>query len=194
VLDLRKPSFEHLRLGAMIDAVRLAISEGAADASRERAILIGSSLGGLTACRVAERDARVSALLLMAPAFRLAERWPARLGAEGWAAWRESGWLEVDDHATGGRSRVDWGFVEDMVREDSAGDGWPDVRVPTLVVHGSRDEVVDVELSRAWCRGRRNARLVEVDDDHQLTTSIEFILAEATRFFTPYLAPSHSTR
>src|SRR4051794_36524174 len=63
-LDLRVPSFEHLRLSAMIETVR-----GAIGGERERAVLFGSSLGGLTACRVAERDPRVCALVLMAPAF-----------------------------------------------------------------------------------------------------------------------------
>src|SRR6185437_11507878 len=50
-LDLRVPSFEHLRLSAMIDHARAAI--------KGPAIVIGSSLGGLTAARVAERDDRV---------------------------------------------------------------------------------------------------------------------------------------
>ena len=39
-------------------------------AERDRAVLFGSSLGGLTACRVAEDDARVCARVLLAPAFR----------------------------------------------------------------------------------------------------------------------------
>lgn len=76
-LDLRVPSFENLRFSAIKATVRAAIdaSAGGGDVARARAVLIGSSLGGLTACRVAEEDARVSAVLAMAPAFRLAERW-----------------------------------------------------------------------------------------------------------------------
>ena len=74
-LDLRRPSLEHLRLSAMIEAVRAAIG-----AERDRAVVFGSSLGGLTAARVAEQDARVCALVLLAPAFRFPERWRARLG------------------------------------------------------------------------------------------------------------------
>lgn len=186
-LDLRRPSFEHLRLSAMIRATREALSAGSARPERERAALIGSSLGGLTACRVAEEDARVSALFLMAPAFRLAERWPARLGAEAFRAWQETGFLEVDDHTTGGRARVDHGFYEEMVRLDAGDGGLPDVRVPTLIVHGVRDQVVDVEVSRELARRKRNVRLVELDDDHALTASIDRILAEATAFFRPLL-------
>ncbi|HET9993526.1 MAG TPA: YqiA/YcfP family alpha/beta fold hydrolase, partial [Kofleriaceae bacterium] len=62
-MDLRKPSFEHLRLSAMIQHVR--------DSLSGPAVLIGSSLGGLTAARVAVLDDRVKALVLLAPAFRL---------------------------------------------------------------------------------------------------------------------------
>src|SRR3954467_12421699 len=69
-LDLRVPSFEHLRLSAMLAAIGRAIG-GPAD----RAVIFGSSLGGLAAARVAERDPRVTALILLAPAFRLTERW-----------------------------------------------------------------------------------------------------------------------
>src|SRR5690242_15152243 len=69
-LNLRLPSLEHLRLSAMIGEVRARIG-----GARDRAVLIGSSLGGLTACRLAEDDARVSALVLLAPAFRFVERW-----------------------------------------------------------------------------------------------------------------------
>ncbi|MBV9947209.1 MAG: alpha/beta fold hydrolase [Myxococcales bacterium] len=76
-LDLRRPSMEHLRLSAMIAHVRDAIGD-----ARDRAVVFGSSLGGLTAARVAEEDARVCALVLLAPAFRIAERWRARLGPE----------------------------------------------------------------------------------------------------------------
>jgi pimeloyl-ACP methyl ester carboxylesterase len=82
-LNLRLPSFERLRLSAMLAAVRDAI--GGPD---DRAVLFGSSLGGLTACRVAETDPRVCALVLLAPAFRMIERWEQRLGPEGWRAWK----------------------------------------------------------------------------------------------------------
>src|SRR5689334_9823071 len=91
-LNLRVPSFEHLRLSAMIETVRAHVAE--------RTVIIGSSLGGLTAARVAERDARVIALVLLAPAFQLAARWRDVLGAE-WDEWKRTGWREVNDYTTG---------------------------------------------------------------------------------------------
>ena len=175
VLDLRVPSFEHLRFSAMKNSVRTAID--AAGGARARAVLIGSSLGGLTACRVAEEDPRVAAVFLMAPAFRLAERWRMRLGEAGWEAWRRDGALEIDDLATKRRSRVDFGFVDELGRLDAEGGGFPDVRVPTCIVHGRQDDdrrhralafVGARPPLRAPRRGRRRARARLVDSAHPL--------------------------
>jgi pimeloyl-ACP methyl ester carboxylesterase len=180
-LNLRVPSFERLRLSAMMSEVRARIG-----GERDRAVLFGSSLGGLTACRVAEEDPRVCALVLLAPAFRMIERWRARLGDEAWGRWRTSGWLETEDYSEKRMSRVEYAFAEEAEAIDARSGGWPDVRVPTLIVHGVRDEVVDVNLSRTWARGKRHVRLVEVDDGHELGASIERIAVEAGRSLTPF--------
>lgn len=171
-LDLRVPSFEHLRLSTMLDVTARAVGESAT--------VLGSSLGGLTAARLAERDPRVRSLVLLAPAFQLVPRWRARVGETEWRAWEERGWLEVDDHATGGRSRVDFEFTRDVARVDST--PFPDVRVPTLIVHGTRDDIVDVNLSREFAATRPNVRLVLVDDGHDLVASLDRITSEIDAF------------
>lgn len=181
VLDLRVPSFEGLRFSAIKRRVREAID--AAGGDRSRAVLIGSSLGGITALRVAEEDARVAAVFAMAPAFELASQWRLRLGEQAWAAWQATGWLEVDDYATSTKAKVEFGFVSEMGRLDV---GFPDVRVPVTVVHGVNDDVVQPSLSRAWSRGKRHVRLCEVEDGHELRESIPLILEEAANFVKPF--------
>jgi pimeloyl-ACP methyl ester carboxylesterase len=176
-LDLRVPSFEHLRLSAMIETARAAI--GAPGAPGASAIVIGSSLGGLTAARLAERDPRVRALVL------LAERWRETLGPE-LDDWRRTGWREVPDHTTGRPARVDYGFYEDAAALDT---GFPDVTVPTLVLHGTADDVVPIARSRAFAAARSNVRLVELADNHELVTSLPTLLAETDRFLAA-LPPS----
>jgi uncharacterized protein len=175
-LDLRRPSLQHLRLSAILATIAAAL-EGA-----DRAILIGSSLGGLAAARFAERDPRVAALVLLAPAFQLIERWRERLGDEAWEQWRQSGWLDVHDHASERPARVDFGFAEDAAAVDAAGDGWPEVSVPTLVFHGLRDEVVDIGLSRQLAARSPHVRLIELNDDHQLVDSLPRLLTESYEF------------
>src|SRR5215470_1063064 len=104
-LDLRVPSLAHLRLSAMLDVAQAALGE--------RTVVFGSSLGGLTAARLSERDSRVCALVLLAPAFQLVARWRATLGPA-WGEWQRTGWREVLDYTTGQPARVDYGFVEDV--------------------------------------------------------------------------------
>jgi uncharacterized protein len=181
-LNQRLPSLEELRLSVMMRAVREAIG-----GDRDRAVLIGSSLGGLTAARVAEEDPRVCALVLLAPAFRFVERWRARLGEAGFAAWQAGGWLDITDYTDGSAARVDFGFVRDVEAIDARSEGWPDVRVPTLIVHGRADTTVSIELSRTWARGKRHVRLVEVDDDHELLLAMPVITDEAERFLRSFL-------
>lgn len=178
-LNLRVPSFEHLRLSAMIDTARAAI--GGPD---DRAVMVGSSLGGLTAARAAEQDPRIVAVMLLAPAFQLVPRWKSVLGAD-WEAWRASGWREVSDYTTGALARVDFGFVEDVARIDV---GFPALAVPTLIVHGVHDDTVPIEHSRRFAEGRSNVELIEVDDGHELAASLPRLLAEADRFLGPRLS------
>lgn len=170
-LNLRVPSFEHLRLSAMIATVQAAIGD-------DGAILIGSSLGGLTAARTAERDRRVKALVLMAPAFQIAARWRDMLGPT-WEAWRDTGWREVTDFTTGQQTRVDFGFYEDAAATDV---GYPAIDVPTLILHGRGDETVPIERSRAVAAGKSHIRLVELDDGHELVASLPTLLAETEAF------------
>lgn len=172
-LDLRVPSFEHLRLSSMIDVAQRAIG-----AAHDRAVVFGSSLGGLTAARLAERDARVMALVLLAPAFHLVDRWRVLLGDE-FEAWRRTGWREVHDHTTNQPARVDFGFCEDAAAVDV---GDPDVRVPTLILHGAGDEVVPIEHSRRFAADRPHVRLIELADGHELIASLPRLLDEAERF------------
>lgn len=179
-LDLRIPSLAHLRVSKMIEHVVARIGD-------EPAVLIGSSLGGLTAARVAARSARVRALVLMAPAFQLAARWRERLGDDGWRAWEASGWLEIHDHAERRPARVDFGFAEDALALDAEDGGWPAVRVPALVFHGTRDEVVDVAASRTWVARAEDAALVELDDGHELVASLPEIVPRAWAFLAPAL-------
>lgn len=175
-LDLRVPSLEHLRLSVMIERTREAIG-GPGD----RAVLIGSSLGGLTAARVAERDPRVVALVLLAPAFHLVERWRA---LPGWDDWQRTGWREIHDYQERRPARVDFGFAEDAMAVDA---GTPDITVPALILHGVHDDVVPIAGSRALAAGRPNARLIELPDGHDLIASLPRLLDETDRFLAPWL-------
>ncbi len=75
-------------------------------------------------------------------------------------------------------------FIRDVQEVDV---GWPDVRVPTLIIHGSRDDVVDPALSRTWAAGKRHVRLIEVDDEHELAASIPLIISRTEELLAGFL-------
>jgi uncharacterized protein len=155
----------------------LAIAEGRLASAPPPHAIIGSSLGGYLAATAASRDPSIERLVLMAPAFRLFERWSARLGPAEIADWRARG-LETMHYASGTRRRIGWTFFEDA-------QGWPafpEVRVPTLCIAGTRDETVPIEDVEAFVARTPTARLVAVDDGHELAASIDRIFAEARAF------------
>jgi uncharacterized protein len=186
-LNLRQPSLERLSLDAMMRTVREALG-----GERDRAVLFGSSLGGFTACRVAQEDARVCALVLLAPALRLSQQLRRTLGEEAVREWRESGWLTTQDHAEKRSAQVHFDFIRELDALEARGEDWPDVRVPTLLLHGRQDTTTHVSYSREWAKERRNVRLVEVDDGHELVASLARITAEADQFLEPFLGRSSS--
>jgi hypothetical protein len=103
------------------------------------------------------------------------------------SSWERSGWLAIEDYVEKKPARVDFGFALDAAAVDERSGGWPDVRVPTLIVHGVADPVVDIALSRAWAAGKRHVRLVEVNDGHELAASLPVIQREADAFLAGFL-------
>lgn len=140
-------------------------------------VLIGSSLGGYLSAVAASRNPSVERLVLLAPAFRLFARWSARLTPAELEGWRAAG-LETHHHVTNTKRRIPWAFHEDARTLPE----YPEVRVPTLVLAGVNDEVVPIDDVRAWVARTPSARLVELDDGHELVASIDRIWDEARVF------------
>jgi pimeloyl-ACP methyl ester carboxylesterase len=168
--DLNVPSFRELSLGAMIEAVDALDRDWPGDAPWR---FVGSSLGGYLAARYAElRPDRVARLLLLCPAFDLAERWPALLPDGAMERWERGGSLVFPDGA--GQPRpVHYAFYEEALALPAA----PDVTCPTVIVHGTRDDRVPIDLSRGYAEARDHVTLDEVDDGHDLLASTDRILA-----------------
>ncbi len=139
--------------------------------------VIGSSLGGYLAACMAANDSSIHRLVLLAPAFRLFERWSARLSPAEIEQWRAGG-LETMHYASGRKRRIGFQFHEDAR-------GWPAfpvVRVPALCIAGRWDETVPLADVEAFVERTPSARLVVVDDGHELATSLDRIFEEARAF------------
>jgi pimeloyl-ACP methyl ester carboxylesterase len=157
-----------------------AVAEAALARGAPPHAIVGSSLGGYLAAVIAARDPGVERLVLMAPAFRLFERWSARLTPAELARWRAEG-LETMHYASGRPRRIGWQFFEDA----ASWPAFPEVRVPTLCIAGSRDETVPLADVEAFVARTPTARLVTVDDGHELAASLDRIHDEARAFLAP---------
>lgn len=170
-LDLNAPSFGELTISAARDAV-------GAWAGDDRVALVGSSLGGYIAALHAVHNPNVTALVLLCPGVDMVQRWPALLGDKAMARWRDDGVLPLPD-ARGKPTPIHWRFIEDAIAHDPL----PRPSCPTLVIHGSRDRTVTIDSSRTWVASLPNARLIEVDDGHELYASMDLIERETLAFF-----------
>jgi pimeloyl-ACP methyl ester carboxylesterase len=174
--DLNEPSFETLTVSRMLGDVR----REAARAARPIA-LVGSSLGAFVALHAAEEDrtGAIDRLILLAPAFDFGGNRLRQLGEHGIAEWRERGALRVFHYAAGEPRDVGFDLYEDAANYDAFA---VTPRVPTLIFQGRQDASVDPEMVTRWARDRPAVTLRLLDDDHQLTTSIETIWAESAAF------------
>jgi pimeloyl-ACP methyl ester carboxylesterase len=157
VPDLNQNDFYHLTLTRQLEQVVSLFPPG-----NQPVILIGSSLGGLTAAWLGEHCAQVQRLLLLAPAFEFQQVWLPQLQNQ-LQTWQTEGSLAVY-HYTAQRSLpLSYAFVEDLSRYHEADLQRP---VPTLILHGRQDQVIPISVSRRYAESRPWVRLQEHDSDH----------------------------
>lgn len=168
--------FENATPSTMLRVVEEML-EGAKPA--EPNVLVGSSLGGLLASLAAAGGkARVDKLVLLAPAFRLGERWKARMDPEELERFRREGSMMVDHYATGTRRSMPYRFLEDADTLPA----YPAVKIPVLAIAGRRDDLVPLADVEEFVAKTPGAELVVVDDGHDLAASLPLIW-ERTRAF-----------
>ncbi len=162
--DLNQGDFAHLTLSRQIQQISALILS-----QPEPTVLIGSSLGGLTAAWVAQQvtiTERIEKLVLLAPAFNFLQQWLPRLGPEALEAWRTTGTLSVYHYTEQRQIPLHYRFIT-----DAQGYRDEDLRasIPTLILHGTRDETISIEASRTYAAKRPWAKLIELPSDHALT-------------------------
>ncbi len=141
--------------------------------------IVGSSLGGLTAAWLAQAYPQVERVLLLAPAFSFINLLLQRLELGRRLEWQERG-LPLYHYGYGREERLGYQFVEDARSYDEARLQRP---VPTLILHGRRDETIPIDASRAYAAARPWVTLRELDSDHALGNVLPEIGAAAREFF-----------
>lgn len=156
--DLNLPSFEHLTISHQVKAAEAVLAS-----LSEPPVVVGSSLGGFVGAALAQRGHALKKLILLAPGFGFARR---RLDTTQWAGYRKYRRLPVFHHAENRWIRLGSDLLDDLThwRDDEE---WR-LNVDVSIIHGRRDEVVNVAESRAFIERHPNAKLHIVDDDHGL--------------------------
>ena len=181
--DLNEPDFSTLTTSRMISQV----ADDLCALEPAPTVLIGSSLGAFVALHLAEGVAAgeietppIQQLVLLAPALDFGRRGLGEgYGSDALAQWRESGWIEMMHHAYGEPRQVHYALYADAGQYDSFA---TTAVIPTLVLQGARDEVVDPASVERFATARSHVRLVMLDDGHQLTTSIDRVWTETASF------------
>ena len=164
--DFNEPDFATLTVSRMLDQLGKAIA-GAGD---EPIVLIGSSLGGMLAILAAATfQARVTKLVLLAPAVMFARPGHHLLAPERIEEWRRRGALPFFHYAYDEERPLRYSFYEDSLRHDAFEARFDQ---PTLVFQGLRDASVDFRTVEQFARTRPNVTLSLLDDDHQLIASL----------------------
>lgn len=175
--DFNEPDFSTLTVTRMVDQV-VRLLDPTPEAGRT--VLVGSSLGAFVAVQVAvARPDLVHRLILLAPALDFSDSGLRGPGGADVAEWKRTGSLDVFHFGYGRMMPIHYGLYEDARRYNAM---HARIDMPTLIFQGRRDSAVDPVTVEQWSRGRPNVELQMLDDDHQLTASVEYIWREMKRF------------
>ncbi|WP_448560834.1 YqiA/YcfP family alpha/beta fold hydrolase [Trichothermofontia sp.] len=182
--DLNQPSFTDLTLTRQIQQVEALIQDA------EAVTLIGSSLGGLTAAWVGERNPQVDRLVLLAPAFGFLAHWLPKLGDAKLQQWQAQQTLPVYHYGTKTELPLNYRFIADFYQYDDTALQRP---LSTLILHGIHDDTIPVTASRTYAQSRSWVTLQELDSDHTLASVISQ-LWQATCAFCLEIPPPDLNR
>lgn len=172
--DLNQDDFGTLTISRQLDQIAALLTEPS--------VIIGSSLGGLTAALLAEKyPALVQKLVLMAPAFHFTQNWRKRLGTATLEQWQRDHTLPVFHYSYQREIPLHYEFLRDAERYDT----YPFCNtIPTLILHGIHDETVPIAVSEAYAQDKPWVELIPLESDHSLGDRLSVLVAETQRFLS----------
>ena len=169
--DLAEGEFRNLTLTAQLNVMERVCGD-------EPVSLIGSSMGGYLAALYAARHLEVKKLVLLAPAFSFASRWPETLGEQTMEQWERTNTLRVFHYSEGREVELGYQLIEDSLRYEA----YPNFIQPALIFQGMRDTVVPPEFAETFAAGHANASLRLLDSDHDLVNVLDEMWRETEKF------------
>jgi len=179
-IPLIVPDLNQLSLGELrLPAIWQALSELDASLGHPQWRLIGCSLGGWLALRMAAEWKRVDRAVLLSTPEHLRPLWDGFISETSREAWRIKGALPLPD-VHGKFRRVHYAFYEDIC---AWGSGTLHAECPLLLVHGLRDRIISTAEAQHFA-SRTSSRLIQVDADHELIAELDFVIKTTVDFIT----------
>lgn len=172
--DLNQGGFSNLTLTRQIYQVQAAFPPPS-----QAVTVIGSSFGGLTAAWVAQQQPQVQRLILLAPAFEFLSRWLSMLGEAQVKHWQAQTYLDFYHYSEQRQLPLNYQFVQDLAQYSDKQLQRP---LPTLILHGTHDDIIPTKASRNFAAQRPWASLIELDSDHTLG-NVQAKIWEAVKLF-----------
>ncbi|CAF0971235.1 unnamed protein product [Didymodactylos carnosus] len=164
--DLNIPSFQTLSVTKIVDTLEKTLVD-----SNCRWCLIGSSLGGLCATLLTQRQKElIHSLILLCPALEAEKLWSLKLSETQLNEWKTSGVKNYFHYITQKEEPLHYEFYNNLKEQIN----YPLVNCPVTIIHGIDDDLVPIETSRHYVQllkqqQNRNIKLIEVQDDHLLS-------------------------
>jgi pimeloyl-ACP methyl ester carboxylesterase len=171
VPDLAQNNFRNLTLTAQLNVLENVCRNAAVS-------LIGSSMGGYLAALYAARHAEVEKVVLLAPAFSFASRWPETLGQEAMERWKRSNTLRVFHYSEGREVELGYQLIDDALQYEA----YPEFMQPALIFQGRNDTVVPARYAEWFAARHENASLRLLDSDHDLVNVLDAMWRETEKF------------
>jgi pimeloyl-ACP methyl ester carboxylesterase len=169
--DLAEGNFRNLTLTGQLKVMERVCRD-------QQVSLIGSSMGGYLAALYAARHAEVQKLVLLAPAFSFASRWPETLGEAAMEQWKRTNTLEVFHYSENRVAELGYQLIEDAQQYEP----YPDFKQPALIFQGRQDTIVLPGYAVKFAATHPNADLRLVDSDHDLVNVLDEMWRGAEKF------------
>ncbi|MFX1512535.1 MAG: alpha/beta hydrolase, partial [Promethearchaeota archaeon] len=145
----------------------------------ERVSIIGSSFGAMLATLFAAINPIVRRLILLAPAFRISSSHIKQ--------WNKSPYITQSkiqlEHPRYGQVLMESSIIKGLI-SGHISDDFPLRDIPTLILIGKRDEVIDLDLVRGFASKRMNTKVIELDSDHRMLDMLDIMASEIVDFLS----------
>ena len=176
VPDLNNESFTTLTMSRQLKDVEAIINT-----CTKPIVLIGSSMGGLTACILSEMHHNIAKIILLAPAFKMSKLWQDGITDEQLKTWQDTGFQDTFHYGYNKNMKLQYEFYTNLFTHN---DHTFKRKIPCLIFHGMNDTVVPISLSEEYVKSNQQSQLISLDDDHSVNKyldkmwdmSVEFIL------------------